>query len=91
MKRILSILAVLGALTLFAGTAQAEHCRYSGGGGGYYGGGGGGYYGGGGGGFYSGRSFRRAYSPYSFGSRRGLSYRNFGSRRGSGIYFGFGF
>jgi hypothetical protein len=86
MKRILSILAVLGALTFFAGTAEAGHC-----GGGYSGGGGGYYSGGFGTSFYGGRSLHRhrSFSPYDFGHGRSL-YHNHGRRR-SGIYFGFGF
>ena len=86
MKRILSILAVLGALTFFGGTAEAGHC---GGGGGYHSGGFGGF--GFGPSFYGGRRSlhrHRSFSPYDFGHRRGL-YHNHGRR--SGIYLNFGF
>ena len=83
MTRFLSVLAVLGALTFFADTAQAGHCPG-------YGGYGYGGYGGYGGGYHSGywrpsfRFHRRARYPHYHSHFRGR-------RHCGGFYFGFGY
>ena len=76
MKRILSILAVLGAMTLFTSTAEAGHRH---GGCGFYGGRG----------FYGPSIRYRTFSPY-YGRYGGVHPHYVHPRRG-GFYFGIGF